>query len=242
MGVTDVTQWRLAEVAPHLFAELEYTDEIGRRVVAAAIARAVVSYADLDDATIDRGLALLERMTREAELQADVLTMEALSSLIERLDEEYVTLRDRQREGEVSQREVVRSHERLRAATVVQLALRGDSMEAVAEACYEAIETFGGGRKVEQIAFEALDRYEMAGEPKMIVRALERSQRLSAHALRTQAVIGACGIAAVFLLDLMVPLPHWLQALVIGGAMFGLLSHAANWILCARQINELRTQ
>lgn len=237
-----MAQWRLAGVAPGLLAEIQSTDERGRRVVAAAMARAAAARADLDNPTIARGLTVLDERAEGAGGPADALTVEALESVIERLDEEYLAVRERHSEGTVRHAQVARAQERVRAATAVLLALRDDALESAAEAAFEAVEAAGNPRQIETEAINALDAYETAGGPELMVRAVRRSQRLSLRSMPAYGVIAALGIAGVLIINQFLPLPIWLQAVVIGVALFGLVSDAANYALCAMRINALQAE
>jgi len=237
-----MTKWRLAEAAPSLLTEIESADERGRRVIAAAVARGAAARADLDNPTITRGLGVLDERAEGAGGPADALTVEALESLIERLDEEYLAARERHSEGKVRQAAVAHAQEKVRAATAVLLALRDDSVEAAAEAAFEAVEAVGNPRQVETEAINALDAYETTGGPDLMMRAVRRSQRLSLRSMPAYAAIAIVGIAGVLILDQFLPLPIWLQAVVIAVAVFGLVSDAANYALCAMRINALQAE
>ncbi len=237
-----MTKWRLAGAAPSLLAEIESADERARRVIAAAVARGAAARAGLDNPTVTRALTVLDERAEGAGGPADALTVEALESLIERLDEEYVATRDRLAAGEVRQAALAQAQERVRAATAVLLALRDDGVEAAAESAFEAIEAAGNPRQVETEAINALDAYESAGGPELMMRAVRRSQRLSLRSMPAYAVIAVVGIAGVLILDRFLPLPIWLQAVVIAAALFGLVSDAANYVLCAIRINALQAE
>ena len=237
-----MTQWRLAGASPGLLAEIESADERGRRVIAATVAHAAAARAGLDNPTITRALAALDERAEGAGGPADAVTREALEALIERLDEEYVGVRERYGAGEVRQAQVANAQERVRAATAVLLALRDDGLEAAAEAGFEAIEAAGNPRPIETEAITALEAYETAGGPELTMRAVRRSQRMSLRSMPAYAGIALVGIAGVLIIDQFLPLPIWLQALVIGVALFGVVGDAANYALCAMRINALQAE
>ncbi len=237
-----MTRWRLAGVAPGLLAEIESADEQGRRVIAAAVAHTAAARAGLDNPTIARALMVLDERAGGAGGPADSLTLEALESLIERLDEEYLAVRERFSAGEVRHAQVGQAQERVRAATAVLLALRSDSMEAAAEAAFEAIEATGSRGQIQTEAINALDAYETNGGPELMLRAVRRSQRMSLRSLPAYVGVAVVGIVGVLIMDQFIALPIWLQAVVIGLALFGVVSDVVNYALCAVRINALRAE